>query len=112
MVRVLLAALIAAFFMSPAAAQTCEGPQSVMQRVLDRVPGATILDPITDTELASLLRAYNEIEPVSDYKADTLTVMGAPGFSSVLLIASDKGCVVFTDQMPIPLFFRLLGRGV
>lgn len=112
MVRVLLAALIvAAFFMSPASAQDCEKPQAVIQMVMDRLPQVRILDPLTSTEIAAVIRGYNAVEPVSSYSATGLDVMSAPGFSTVLLIAHANGCVVFTDQVPIQMFLAFLQGG-
>ena len=99
MFRALVAAAIAAFFIAaPSSAAECESPNATVQMVFDRVPSAQIMDTLTSTEIAAVIRGYNAIEPVSEYAADGLIVMAAPNFASVLLIATQGPCVVFRTR--------------
>lgn len=92
-------------------AQTCETPADVMKQVLAVVPNAAVVDAYEGAPAQVILRGYNEAPPPSDWKAEKIIVMHAPGFSHVLLIAFTGNCVVFKDQVPLPAFLSWVGRG-
>jgi hypothetical protein len=92
-------------------AQSCETPADVMAQVLAVVPNAYVSETYSGDEAQVILKGYNEAPPPSDWRAERITVMHAPGFAHVLLIAHAGGCVVFKDQVPLPAFLSWVGRG-
>lgn len=96
---------------SPALAQTCETSDAVKAQVLAVIPNAYVIDEFEGAPAQGILRGYNEAPPPSDWRAERITVMHAPGFAHVLLIAHTGGCVVFKDQVPLAAFMSWVGRG-
>jgi hypothetical protein len=94
-----------------AIAQPCETPADVMAQVLAVIPNAYIAEEFDGAPAQGVLRGYNEAPPPSDWRAERITVMHAPNFAHVLLIAHTDGCVVFKDQVPLPAFLSWVGRG-
>ena len=92
-------------------AQTCETPADVMAQVLAVIPNAYIAEEFDGAPAQGVLQGYNEAPPPSDWRAERITVMHAPNFAHVLLIAHAGGCVVFKDQVPLPAFLSWVGRG-
>ena len=92
-------------------AQTCETPADVMAQVLAVIPNAYIAEEFDGAPAQGVLQGYNEAPPPSDWRAERITVMHAPNFAHVLLIAHTGGCVVFKDQVPLPAFLSWVGRG-
>ena len=112
MVRVLLAALIAAFFMSSAVAQECQSPAAVAVSAMSRVPEATVKEVLHGDAADAIIAAYNEMEPQSTFIAESVAVIQAPRFPVYLLIAYLGSCVVFADEMPREMYDAIRKSGV
>lgn len=98
-------------FAGAANAQTCETPADVKAQVNAVIPSAYVLEEFSGAPAQGVLRGYNEAPPPSDWKAERIIVMHAPGYAHVLLIAYTGNCVVFKDQVPLAAFMSWVGRG-
>ena len=57
--------------------------------------------PLDEERSAMLVAAFNATEPVSYFKADTVTILFRPGFDVMLLVFVFEGCVVLADIYPL-----------
>ena len=96
MIRVLAAALIAAFFMSSAVAQECVSPSALAMQAVSSVPNASVKEVLKDDDARNVVDAYNAIEPRSEFVAEFIVVIQAPTVPVYLVIGYTRNCVVFT----------------
>lgn len=96
MIRVLPAALIAAFFTSTAVAQECVSPSALAMQAVQSVPNASVKEMLKDDEARNIVDAYNAIEPRSEFVAEFIVVIQAPAVPVYLVIGYTGSCVVFS----------------
>lgn len=112
MVRVILAALIAAFFTSSVSAQECLSPAAMAMQAIQSVPNASVKEVLTGQDAQTIVAAYNAIEPVSNDAAENIVVIQAPAVPVYLVIAYTGSCVVFTHTWHRAEFDDLRKSGV
>lgn len=122
MLRVTLAALVAAVLMSACAAPEPPAPAATacavpLDLALAELCRAVPADRLTverheGDRARAAVDAINAIEPETDYQADVVIVAylrGAPG--AVILLAT-SGCVTLKGMLPAEDARRLVGRGI
>ena len=103
-----VAAFVAAFFMfaSPAVlAETdvaCIEAEAHAEQLIERIPLADRVETLEGDDLVVFLAAFNASEPVSNYQADELIVLGSI-FDPMryLGLLANKGCLVHSGVVAI-----------
>lgn len=97
MVRVLLAAFVAVFFLpNTAASQECVSPAAMAMQAINSVPNASVKEVLTGNAAQTIVAAYNAVEPVSNDEAENVVVIQAPHVPVYLAIGYTGSCVVFS----------------
>lgn len=80
-----LAALVAAFFMS-AAVQACQSPEQVTEHLLARYPETALRARLSGEAAAAFVTHYNRVPPATAHRADEVLVFRDPNFPRVDLV--------------------------
>lgn len=94
-----------------APSDTCEDPRRLVAMAIQSVPGARIVEILQGEKAKDFVAGYNMVPPESDFDADYVLVIAAPGVPAVLAIGVLKQCVSFSDEFPADEYIRLKGQG-
>lgn len=112
MIRVILAALIAAFFTFSAVAQECLSPAAMAMQAIQAVPNASVKEVLTGDAAKAIVDEFNELDPKTQFTAENIVVIQAPAVPVYLVIAYTGSCVVFTHTWRRAEFDALRKSGV
>ena len=103
--KVLLVALIAAFFTTPALAQECRNNMEWdrWEQKLKTEYGVTNPTPIFADSRLVFLSQYNNTPPVSNITAPDIYLIANSQLGIVLALFVDGACVVHGDTIPLEL---------